>query len=350
MQEQKGKIVALCISEARGTVKHSVPQVTLIKDYGIEGDAHAGHWHRQVSLLSAEQVEAFNQRIAFSNAQILERAKPTKPDVVENEKNAESGGTKKAIIEPAVEGTFGENILVSGIDLRKLPVGSLLTAGEVVLKISQIGKECHSHCQIFHRVGDCIMPREGVFATVEQGGILTIGMDVTVELPSPNAPLRAAVMTLSDKGSVGQRVDTSGPQAAKMLAQAGYEVVEQVLLPDVQSKIERELKRLADSRQVDLIITTGGTGMAPRDVTPEATLAVATRNVPGIAEAIRAGSMAITKRAMLSRGVSVLRHSTLIVNLPGSKKAVEEALEMVLPTLEHGIRLAKGTDGECGRT
>lgn len=350
MQEQKGKIVALCISEARGTVKHAVPQVKLIKDYGIEGDAHAGHWHRQVSLLSAEQVEAFNQRIAASNAQILEKAKLATLDAKESDNIAEPGETEKAIIEPAIEGTFGENILVSGIDLRQLPVGSTLTAGAVILKLSQIGKECHSHCQIFHRVGDCIMPREGVFATVEQGGELTTGMEITVELPNPNAPLRAAVVTLSDKGSRGERVDTAGPRAAELLAAAGYEVVEQVLLPDVQAKIERELKRLADSRQVDLIITTGGTGMAPRDVTPEATLAVATRSVPGIAEAIRAGSLAITKRAMLSRGVSVLRNSTLIVNLPGSKKAVEEALEIVLPVLEHGIRLAKGTDGECGRT
>lgn len=350
MQEQKGKIVALCISEARGTVKQAVPQVKLIKDYGIEGDAHAGHWHRQVSLLSAEQVEAFNQRIAASNAQILEKAKLATLDAEESDNIAETGGTKKALIEPAIEGTFGENILVSGIDLRNLPVGSILKAGAVILKLSQIGKECHSHCQIFHRVGDCIMPREGVFATVEQGGELTTGMEITVELPNPNAPLRAAVVTLSDKGSRGERVDTAGPRAAELLAAAGYEVVEQVLLPDVQAKIERELKRLADSRQVDLIITTGGTGMAPRDVTPEATLAVATRSVPGIAEAIRAGSLAITKRAMLSRGVSVLRNSTLIVNLPGSKKAVEEALEIVLPVLEHGIRLAKGTDGECGRT
>ena len=202
MQEQKGKIRALCISEARGTVKQAVPKVSLLKDYGIEGDAHAGNWHRQVSLLAEEQVVAFNQRIAAS----------------------------KAGIDPAVAGTFGENILLSGLDLRNLPVGSILKAGTVVLKLSQIGKECHSHCQIFHRVGDCIMPREGVFATVEQGGTLTTGMDITVELPSPNAPLRAAVMTLSDKGSVGQRVDTSGPQAARMLAQAGYEVVEQVLL------------------------------------------------------------------------------------------------------------------------
>ena len=350
MQEQKGKIVALCISEARGTVKHAVPQVKLIKDYGIEGDAHAGHWHRQVSLLSAEQVEAFNQRIACSNAQILEKAKLTTLDAKESDNIAEPGETEKAIIEPAIEGTFGENILVSGIDLRQLPVGSTLTAGAVILKLSQIGKECHSHCQIFHRVGDCIMPREGVFATVEQGGVLSTGMTITVHLPAADAPLRAAVVTLSDKGSRGERIDTAGPRAAELLAAAGYEVVEQVLLPDVQAKIERELKRLADSRQVDLIITTGGTGMAPRDVTPEATLAVATRSVPGIAEAIRAGSLAITKRAMLSRGVSVLRNSTLIVNLPGSKKAVEEALEIVLPVLEHGIRLAKGTDGECGRT
>ena len=350
MQEQKGKIVALCISEARGTVKHAVPQVKLIKDYGIEGDAHAGHWHRQVSLLSAEQVEAFNQRIACSNTQILEKAKLTTLDAKESDNIAEPGETEKAIIEPAIEGTFGENILVSGIDLRQLPVGSTLTAGAVILKLSQIGKECHSHCQIFHRVGDCIMPREGVFATVEQGGVLSPGMTITVHLPAADAPLRAAVVTLSDKGSRGERVDTAGPRAAELLAAAGYEVVEQVLLPDVQAKIERELKRLADSRQVELIITTGGTGMAPRDVTPEATLAVATRSVPGIAEAIRAGSLAITKRAMLSRGVSVLRNSTLIVNLPGSKKAVEEALEIVLPVLEHGIRLAKGTDGECGRT
>ena len=405
MQEQTGKIEALCISAARGTVKHAVPEVTLVKGYGIEGDAHAGHWHRQVSLLSAEQVDAFNQRIASSNAQILERTNLNKLDEIqrakdeelntvekakfreqnafESDKIAESGVTKKAVIEPAVAGTFGENILVSGIDLRKLPVGSLLiikTANKelarngnsniptlsaefeeqkptcdeqenaVILKLSQIGKECHSHCQIFQRVGDCIMPREGVFATVEQGGVLTSGMEITVELPKADAQLRAAVITLSDKGSIGQRVDTAGPRATELLAEAGYDIVEQVLLPDVQAKIERELKRLADSRQVDLIITTGGTGMAPRDVTPEATLAVATRLVPGIAEAIRAGSLAIPTRAMVSRGVSVLRNTTLIVNLPGSKKAVEEALEIVLPTLEHGIRLAKGTDGECGRT
>ena len=310
----KGVIKAVCISEAKGTVKRPVAEARLIADFGLEGDAHAGRWHRQVSLLSAEQVEAFNAR----------------------------GGA-------AAIGDFGENILVSGLDLRKLPVGSLLHAGEVVLKLSQIGKECHSHCEIFQRVGDCIMPREGVFATVEQGGVLRSGMELAVELPAADAPFRAAVLTLSDKGFAGERVDTSGPRAAQLLAEAGYEIVEQVLLPDVQKKIEHELIRLADSRQVDVIITTGGTGLSMRDVTPEATLAVATRNVPGIAEAIRSESLKITRRAMLSRGASVLRNQTLIVNLPGSKKAVEEALEIILPQLEHGLRILKGSAHDCAR-
>ena len=267
-----------------------------------------------MSLLSADKVDEFNAR----------------------------GG--KAEI-----GAFGENILVSGIDFKSLPVGSILRAGEVVLKMSQIGKECHSHCQIFHRVGDCIMPREGVFATVEHGGELHAGMELTVEPPPVDAPLRAAVMTLSDKGFAGERVDTSGPRAAQLLSEAGYDVEELVLLPDAQKKIERELIRLADSRQVDLIITTGGTGFSLRDVTPEATLAVATRTAPGIAEAIRAESLKITPRAMLSRGASVLRNKTLIVNLPGSTKAVEEGLAVILPQLEHGLRILRGTAHDCAR-
>ena len=314
MAELKGVIKAVCLSEAKGTEKRPVASVTLIANHGLSGDAHAGNWHRQVSLLSADKVDEFNAR----------------------------GG--KAEI-----GAFGENILVSGIDFKSLPVGSILRAGEVVLKMSQIGKECHSHCQIFHRVGDCIMPREGVFATVEHGGELHAGMELTVEPPPVDAPLRAAVMTLSDKGFAGERVDTSGPRAAQLLSEAGYDVEELVLLPDAQKKIERELIRLADSRQVDLIITTGGTGFSLRDVTPEATLAVATRIAPGIAEAIRAESLKITPRAMLSRGASVLRNKTLIVNLPGSTKAVEEGLAVILPQLEHGLRILKGTAHDCAR-
>ena len=133
----------------------------------------------------------------------------------------------------------------------------------------------------------------------------------------------------------------------KMLQEAGYEVAEYVLLPDEQEQIEAALKQLSDEKGMDLILTTGGTGFSPRDCTPEATLRVATRNAPGIAEAMRYASLSITPRAMLSRGASVIRNQTLIINLPGSPKAVKENLEYILPTLAHGLEILKGVTGEC---
>ena len=160
---------------------------------------------------------------------------------------------------------------------------------------------------------------------------------------------KAAVVTLSDKGYVGEREDKSGPLLKEMLEQSGYEVVEEVLLPDEQAEIEKCLCRLSDETKVDLITTTGGTGFAPRDCTPEATLAVATKNAPGIAEAMRLASLQVTPRAMLSRGASVIRNQTLIINLPGSPKAVTEALEYILPRLPHGLDVLRGNVQECGR-
>lgn len=159
---------------------------------------------------------------------------------------------------------------------------------------------------------------------------------------------RAAVVTLSDKGYAGEREDKSGPLICDMLGQAGYEVVETGLLPDEIEEIKKYLYKLCDEIRVDIIFTTGGTGLSPRDCTPEATLAVATRNVPGIAEAMRLASLQITPRAMLSRGVSVIRNETLILNLPGSPKAAKENLEAVLPSLDHGLAVLTGRTGECG--
>ena len=156
-----------------------------------------------------------------------------------------------------------------------------------------------------------------------------------------------AIVTLSDKGSKGERVDVSGQRIRELLPADKYQVVSYTLLPDDRSQIEAELIRLADEEQVDLILTTGGTGFSPRDVTPEATYAVMDRNAPGIAEALRAYSMSITKRAMLSRAASVLRGKTLIVNLPGSPKAVTEELGYLLGTLEHGLDILLGRDSEC---
>jgi len=301
-----GILKAICISEKRGVQKTCVPAARLVADWGIEGDAHAGSWHRQVSLLSYDRVEEFRARGA-----------------------------------EVAEGDFGENLLVEGIDFRSLPVGTRLSCGDALLEITQVGKECHNRCAIYHAVGDCIMPREGVFARVLQGGDIKPGDEMSV-VSLGKRPYRAAVITLSDRCSRGEREDTAGPAIVRRLSEAGYEITETLLLPDDGEQLKRQLVRLADQRQVDLILTTGGTGFAPRDVTPEATMAAATRNAPGIAEAMRAHSLAITPRAMLSRGVSVIRGNTLIINLPGSPKACNECLDCVMDTLPHALDLLRG--------
>lgn len=160
---------------------------------------------------------------------------------------------------------------------------------------------------------------------------------------------RAGIVTLSDKGAAGEREDQSGSLIRTMLQDAGYQVMGSTLLSDDKGLLEEELIRLCDREGCDLILTTGGTGFSDRDVTPEATMAVAERNAPGIAEAIRAFSMTVTKRAMLSRGVSVIRGKTLIVNLPGSPVAVKESLDYILDTLPHALDILSGRGGECRR-
>jgi molybdenum cofactor synthesis domain-containing protein len=161
-------------------------------------------------------------------------------------------------------------------------------------------------------------------------------------------PYRVAIITLSDKGSRGEREDKSGPLIQAMAEAAGYRVESRAVLPDEQALLETELKRIADGELADLILTTGGTGFSPRDRAPEATMAVAERPAPGIAEAMRQHSLAITKRAMLSRAAAVIRNKTLIINLPGSPRAVRENLEYIIGELRHGLDILAGRDGECG--
>ena len=311
--ELQGTVRAVCVSLAKGTEKRPIEKGVFIKGYGIENDAHAGNWHRQVSLLSYDSVQAFNRQ---------------------------GGGV--------TDGDFGENLLVEGIDLKQLPVGSTLRCGTVLLRMTQIGKDCHSDCAIRRRTGDCIMPREGVFAEVLEGGEIRAGDIITAQMPDPDRPFRAAVITLSDKASRGEREDASGPEAVRILEAAGYEIIETILLPDEPEMLKKALCRLADQRQADLVVTSGGTGFSPRDRTPEATMAVADRNAPGIAEYIRMKSMEVTSRAMLSRGTSVIRKGTLIINLPGSPKAVKESLGFILGSLEHGLKVLRGGVNECG--
>ena len=156
-------------------------------------------------------------------------------------------------------------------------------------------------------------------------------------------------ITLSDKGAQGQRKDESGPLIGSILTENGYDVVETILIPDDEDILKKELIRLADQRQVNLVMTTGGTGFSPRDITPEATEAVCERMTPGISEAIRAYSMTKTPRAMLSRAVSGIRGTTLIINLPGSPKAVRESMEFIMSSLKHGLEILNGRTSDCAR-
>lgn len=303
-----GRIIAVCTSEKRGERKTKQKSGALVKSLGLKGDAHAGYMHRQVSLLAMESIQKMQR------------------------KGLEVG-----------PGDFAENLTTEGMVLVSLPVGTRLRAGqEAILMVSQIGKECHDRCAIYEQAGDCVMPREGIFAEVLTGGEIAEGEKLSV-VPS----YRFGVITASDKGAAGEREDLSGKAIEENLKPLG-DVSEYLLVAD-------EMKSLSDAmismceKNLDAVFTTGGTGLSPRDVTPEATLAIIQRQVPGIAEAIRRESAAITPRAALSRGVSGIRGQTLIINLPGSPKAVKESLKIISPFLDHALETLTGRSGDCAR-
>lgn len=302
-----GTIVAVNISKHKGTEKVEVDEITLIEDWGIENDAHAGKWHRQVSLLSYEKIQDFNAR----GAQVA-------------------------------NGAFGENIIIEGFDLKLLPVGTRFYANGVILELTQIGKECHSHCAIYHRVGDCIMPREGVFTKVVKGGKLKKGNKVYLQ-----PPMKAAIITASDRSSRGEREDLTTGVVKEILQDSGFDVVAEELYPDDLDTLAQAMKNIGDRGDINLLITTGGTGFSKRDVTPEATMKVVERLVPGIAELMRYESLKITKRAILSRAVSGIYKDTLIVNLPGSPKGAKENLLAVIGELRHGLKILLGSESDC---
>lgn len=307
-----GKIIAVCASEKKGTQKRNVGSAVFRTQWGIENDAHAGDWHRQVSLLSREKIDAFRARGA-----------------------------------EVADGAFGENLVVEGFDFARLPVGIKFCCGDVVLEMTQIGKKCHHGCTIFEQMGECIMPREGVFARVLHGGVITVGDELTIL--EEESSFRVAVITLSDSGYRGEREDESGRVIRELVTAAGYTVVQYDLLPDDRDILTEKLVFLCDSNEADLILTTGGTGFSPRDNTPEATADAVERPAFGIAEAIRLHSLQITPNAMLSRGTAGIRKQTLIVNLPGSPKAVRECLAYLLPPLRHGLEVLKGRTKDCAK-
>ena len=279
----------------------------MIASRGIEGDAHAGSWHRQVSLLAHRNVEEM-------------RAKGLK-------------------LKP---GAFGENLVVDGIDLDGLGVGSQLRVGPVLLELTQVGKVCHTRCAIYYSTGDCIMPRTGLFACVLEGGEVNAGDAVSVVRCIERSIVQAAVLTVSDRCAAGVTRDTSGPAIeALLVSELGARIAWARSVPDETDQISKALTDLAD-RRVDLLITTGGTGIAERDVTPEATRKVMERELPGLAEAMRAAAAQHNPHALLSRAVTGVRGQTLIVNLPGSCNGALENLRAITAALPHAVEMLRG--------
>ena len=314
---QTGTIKAICTSQKKGVAKETVTTARLIINHGIEGDAHAGKWHRQVSVLDAADVEKMRQKGA---------------------KNLKHG-------------SFGENIVVSGTDISKLGLGSIIKIGDnVELSVTQLGKKCHSHCAIYYQVGDCIMPRLGLFARVTKDGDIAVGDSVEITSTVTRKTFQVVVLTISDRCSKNEAVDTAGPAVAALItSEMDAHIYAEEILPDEQKQIEEKFKHYADGHSIDMVIAVGGTGFSPRDITPEAVTAVINRPTPGLDEVMRATSLQKTNRAMLSRATSGIRESTLIISLPGSKKASVENLAAIIPALGHGLEKLRGDPSDCGR-
>ena len=304
----RGRIEAVSISETKGVRKTPVSHVELIQGHGIQGDAHAGPWHRQVSLLAAESIEKM-----------------------------------QALGLKVFPGAFAENITTRNIMLPVLPLGTRMTIGKAVVSVTQIGKECHTRCAIYHQAGDCVMPREGIFVEVLRGGVIA-PQDMVVVWPR----FRALVITLSDRCARNEAIDESGPALVGELSLLGA-TVDHCLLPDDSALLSKAMMQACDNNTHDLIITTGGTGLSSRDITPETTQRCIQREVPGIAEEMRRASLIKTPHAMLSRAVAGTRGKTLIVNLPGSKKGATECFTVLCSALPHALEVLTGNTLDCGR-
>jgi molybdopterin adenylyltransferase len=304
------KIISVNISEKKGTVKKPVHIINLTKK-GIPEDAHSGSWHRQISLLGQESFDKF----------------------------AVLAGRKINY------GEFAENITTEGILLYEtLPFDKFFN-DNVELEVSQIGKKCHGDsCAIYREVGNCVMPKEGIFARVIKEGILTPG-DVLNYLPKT---FKAKIITLSDRAFSGEYQDLSGPRITEILKnffddKKYLSQIDNEIIPD-DAEILKKLVTETISNSYDIIITTGGTGIGPRDITIETLKPLIEKEIPGIMESIRIKYGMDKPNALLSRGIAGITNKTIIYTLPGSVKAVNEYMEEIQKTMYHLFLMMNSID------
>jgi molybdopterin adenylyltransferase len=304
------QIVSINISEKKGTIKKPV-QEAMINNYGVVNDAHSGNWHRQVSLLSSESVEKFSKE------------------------------AKRKIN----YGEFAENITTKGIDLNSVSLLDCFVIGEVILEVTQIGKTCHgSNCAIYKEVGNCVMPKEGIFCRVIVGGNIKQG-DTIEYFPKT---LHFKIITLSDRAYSGEYLDKSGPKIIENLESFFQNKkrklsIETIIIPDDAVQL-KELVLHAKTAKIDCIITTGGTGIGKRDITPDVIKPLLDKEIPGIMDYIRMKYGSEKHNALLSRSIAGIMEDSLVYVLPGSTKAVEEYMTEILKTMEHLIYMINGLD------
>lgn len=303
-------IKSLNISEKKGTVKTPRKEVEL-NAHGIVNDAHAGNWHRQVSLLAEESILAFEGEL----------------------------GRKIGF------GEFAENITTSGIAIHLTKPFDRFVSEHTEMEVTQIGKKCHgTNCEIFQQTGKCVMPKEGIFCRVTKPGRLVQGERLTY-VPKV---FRIKVITLSDRASQGIYKDKSGPLIEKLAGNwfqsQGYNFeTDRVVIPDEKKLLEIELQK-AVSENMDLVYTTGSTGIGPRDIAPDVVKQFIDLEIPGIMEMIRMKYGAEKPNALLSRSVAGVKGQTPVFALPGSTKAVHEYLTEIHKILMHTYLMLNGID------
>ncbi|MFO7670542.1 MAG: molybdopterin-binding protein [Bacteroidales bacterium] len=302
-------IISINSSQKNGTVKLPVGQAEITLN-GMAGDSHAGNWHRQISLLGTESYR----------------------------KVAEQSKLKLKY------GSFAENITTEGMILHEAKVFDRLEHEEVILEITQIGKKCHSGCEIQQKIGNCVMPLEGIFCKVIRGGILKNGMTFNHH----PREIKVSIITLSDRAFAGEYTDRSGPRAEEIMAdffkESGrhYSVIRSVL-PDHRGMIRDAMNRCLQE-DTDIILTTGGTGIGPRDIAPDVIKPMLDKELPGIMEHIRTKYGKEKPNVLISRSIAGVIGKTLVYVLPGSVKAVSEYLAEITPTIEHSMRMLSGID------